>query len=74
MSDPQRTWAQVALTDRVSVQIYNPFSQGGQAYLGSMDIEIGFAGKKRNETPYDQDELASVVIRVSLPQSGAASF
>eukprot|EP00136_Aspergillus_niger_P010194 XP_003188590.1 vesicular-fusion protein sec18 [Aspergillus niger CBS 513.88] len=63
MSDPQRTWAGVAFTDTVSVQIYDPFSQGGQAYVGSTDIEVGFAGKKRVETPYDQDELASVVIK-----------
>ncbi|PLB53131.1 putative vesicular fusion ATPase [Aspergillus steynii IBT 23096] len=63
MSDPQRTWAGVAFTDSVKVQIYDPFSQGGQAYLGSTDIEVGFAGKKRVETPYDQDELASYVIK-----------
>lgn len=63
MSDPQRTWAGVAFTDAVKVQIYDPFSQGGQAYLGSVDIEVGFAGKKRVETPYDQDELGSVVVR-----------
>ncbi|XHF97830.1 transport between ER and Golgi ATPase protein [Aspergillus wentii] len=63
MSDPQRTWAGIALTDSIKVQIYDPFSQGGQAYLGSTDIEIGFAGKKRVETPYDQDELGQVVIK-----------
>ncbi|KAJ9295602.1 hypothetical protein DTO271G3_6058 [Paecilomyces variotii] len=63
MSDPQRTWAGVAFTDTVKVQLYDPFSQGGQAYLGSTDIEVGFAGKKRVETPYDQDELASAVIK-----------
>lgn len=63
MSDPQRTWAGVAFTDSVKVQIYDPFSQGGQAYLGSADIEVGFAGKKRVETPYDQDELANYVIK-----------
>lgn len=66
MSDPQRTWAGVAFTDTVKVQIYDPFSQGGQAYLGSTDIEVGFAGKKRVETPYDQDDLANVVIKVCL--------
>ena len=71
MSDPQRTWAQVALTDMVKVQIYDPFSQGGQAYLGATDIEIGFAGKKRVETPYDQDELASVVIKVRILRQGS---
>ncbi|PYH82805.1 vesicular-fusion protein sec18 [Aspergillus uvarum CBS 121591] len=63
MSDPQRTWAGIAFTDSVQVQIYDPFGQGGQAYVGSTDIEVGFAGKKRVETPYDQDELASVVIK-----------
>ncbi|TQB75205.1 transport between ER and Golgi ATPase protein [Monascus purpureus] len=63
MSDPQRTWAGVAFTDTVKVQIYDPFSQGGQAYLGSTDIEVGFAGKKRVETPYDQNDLANVVIK-----------
>lgn len=63
MSDPQRTWAGVAFTDAVKVQIYDPFSQGGQAYLGSTDIEVGFAGKKRVETPYDQDELAHAVVK-----------
>ncbi|OJJ44271.1 hypothetical protein ASPZODRAFT_135066 [Penicilliopsis zonata CBS 506.65] len=63
MSDPQRTWAMVAFTDAVKVQIYDPFSQGGQAYLGSTDIEVGFAGKKRVETPYDQDELGTAVIK-----------
>ena len=67
LSDPQRTWAGIALTDNIKVQVYDPFSQGGQAYLGSVDIEIGFAGKKRQEEPYDQDELSNVVIRVSFP-------
>ncbi|EDN09511.1 vesicle-fusing ATPase [Histoplasma mississippiense (nom. inval.)] len=63
MSDPQRTWAQVALTDMVTVRLYDIFSQGGQSYLASMDMEIGFAGKKRTEMPYDQDQLARVVTR-----------
>lgn len=64
MSDPQRTWAGVAFTDTVKVQTYEPFSQGGEAYLGSADIEVGFAGKKRVETPYDQDDLANAVTKV----------
>lgn len=65
MSDAQRTWAQVALSDVVTVRMYDPFSQGGQAYLGSMDMEIGFASKtKRPDKPYDQDELAQAVVKV----------
>ncbi|TPX19533.1 transport between ER and Golgi ATPase protein [Coccidioides immitis] len=63
MSDPQRTWAQVALTDMVEVKLYDVFSQGSQAYLASMDMEVGFAGKKRTDIPYDQDQLANVFIR-----------
>lgn len=63
MSDPQRSWAGVALIDSVKAEIYDPFSRGGQAYLGSADVEIGFAGKKRTEVPYDQDELGAAVAR-----------
>ncbi|GAB7366660.1 hypothetical protein MBLNU230_g8643t1 [Neophaeotheca triangularis] len=58
LSDPQRTWMQVALTDVVEVQQYDPFSSGPQSYLGSLDVEVGFAGKKTTDVPYDQDELA----------------
>ncbi|KAJ5481714.1 hypothetical protein N7475_000526 [Penicillium sp. IBT 31633x] len=64
MSDPQRTWANIGLRDAIKVQLYDPFSQGGQAYLGSADVEVSFAStKKRTEAPYDQDELAHAVIR-----------
>ncbi|KAJ5941122.1 ATPase AAA-type core [Penicillium verrucosum] len=64
MSDPQRTWANIGLRDAIKVQLYDPFSQGGQAYLGSADVEVSFAStKKRVEAPYDQDELAKAVIR-----------
>jgi vesicle-fusing ATPase len=66
MSDPQRTWANIGLRDMVKVQLYDPFSQGGQAYLGSADIEVSFASvKKRPQEPYDQDVLGREVIRVS---------
>lgn len=66
MSDPQRTWANIGLRDSIKVQLYDPFSQDGQAYLGFADIEVSFASvKKRVEAPYDQDDLANAVIRVS---------
>ena len=58
LSDAQRTWMQVALTDVVDVQIYDPTSQGPQNFLSNMDVEVGFAGKKSTDVPYDQDELA----------------
>lgn len=65
LSDAQRTWAQIALSDVVTAQIYDPFSLGGQAYLGSLDMEVGFASlRKRTDKPYDQDELAQYVIKV----------
>lgn len=66
LSDPQRTTAQVALTDTVNVQIYDPFAQGRNSYLGAVDVEVGFAGRNTTETPYDQDELAHLFTRVFL--------
>ncbi|KAL1311557.1 hypothetical protein AAFC00_001676 [Neodothiora populina] len=62
LSDPMRTWMQVALTDVVDAHVYDPFSQGASTYLGSMDVEVGFAGKKSTDKPYDQDELAGAFI------------
>ena len=65
-SDPQRTWAGIALTDSVKVDLYDPFSRGGQAYLGSVDVEVGFAGRKTTDAPYDQDDLAQSFVRVCI--------
>lgn len=64
LSDPQRSWAQISLTDTVLVQQYDPFQEGGHRYLGSLDVEISFAGRKTTEVPFDQDELAKHFIRV----------
>ncbi|SLM37494.1 vesicle-fusing atpase [Lasallia pustulata] len=58
LSDPQRTWASISLMDTVNVTIYNPSEADGARWLGSMDAEIGFAGRKTTEVPFDQDELA----------------
>ncbi len=65
-SDPQRTWASVSLMDTVTAQIYDPFKHGSHHYLGSMDLEVGFAGRKVTEALYDQDELANHFIRVGI--------
>lgn len=62
LSDAQRTWMQVALTDVVEAQSYDPFAQGSKSYLTSMDVEVGFAGKKSTDVPYDQDELAQAFL------------
>lgn len=64
LSDPQRTWASISLTDTVNVRLYDPFQEGGHRYLGSIDAEVGFAGRKSTEAPFDQDELASMFTKV----------
>lgn len=66
LSDFQRTWAQISLQDRVIGRIYNPFDEGGHRYLGSIDAEVSFAGRKETEVPFDQDELQQLFTRVSL--------
>lgn len=66
LSEPQRSWMGVALTDQIQAEVFDPFADGNQAYIGSADIEIGFAStRKIVDTPYDQDELAKEVTRVS---------
>lgn len=64
-AERQRMWARIAVTDSVRAQIYNPFNQERKAYLGSTDIEIGFAGKSKTEEQYDQNELGNSVREVS---------
>ncbi|OKL64293.1 Vesicular-fusion protein sec18 [Talaromyces atroroseus] len=65
LSDPQRTWIQVGMTDELVGELYNPFSQGGNAYLSRMDVEVGFASaKKFNDQTYDQDALAESMIKL----------
>ncbi|KAI4849148.1 AAA-domain-containing protein [Aureobasidium sp. EXF-8845] len=54
----------IAFTDELNVQPYDPFSQGATSYLGNLDVEVGFAGKKTVEAPYDQDELAAAFIHI----------
>ncbi|RMZ73630.1 vesicle-fusing ATPase [Pyrenophora seminiperda CCB06] len=62
LTDAQRTWAGISLGPQevVTVSQYDPFSRGGKSYLGSIDVEVGFAARKTTETPYDQDELATL--------------
>lgn len=52
------------MTETVNAELYDPFSQGGHSYLGSMDVEIGFPGKRVTETPYDQDMLADYFVKI----------
>ena len=66
LSDPQRTWMQISLQDTVHVRIYDPFYEGGDRYLGNVDLEVGFAGRKSTTEQLDQDELAKVFIQVRI--------
>lgn len=67
LTDAQRNWAGISLgpQDVVSVEPYNAFSQGGGVYLGSIEVEVGFATRKTTETPYDQDELSTQFKKVA---------
>ncbi|RSL68263.1 hypothetical protein CEP53_002627 [Fusarium sp. AF-6] len=63
LSDPQRSWAGITMRDQFTGEIYDPFGSGGKAYLGSLDLEIGFASpNKKTEVPYDEDELSKIFI------------
>lgn len=66
-SDFQRSWAQISLQDTVHARIYNPFEEGGHRYLGSVDADVGFAGRKETEAPFDQDELQQLFTKVIIP-------
>lgn len=67
LTDAQRTWMAVSLgpNDTVEVRTYEPFSDGDQGYLGGADVQIGFATKKIEEAPYDQEQLQDIFTRAS---------
>ncbi|CAH0041392.1 unnamed protein product [Clonostachys solani] len=63
LSDPQRSWAGITLRDTFTGEIYDPFSAGAKVYLGTLDLEIGFASpNKVTDAPYDEEELSDVFI------------
>ncbi|KAL9126981.1 MAG: hypothetical protein Q9217_004063 [Psora testacea] len=65
LSDIQRSWAGIALSDTLEVTLYDPFQQQGQHhFLGSLDVEVSFAGRKETEEPFDQDQLQSQFTRI----------
>ena len=64
LSDFQRSWASISLQDTVNVTLYDPFQEGGHRYLGSVDVEVSFAGRKETEAPLDQDELQQMFTKV----------
>lgn len=63
MSDPQRTWCGIGMLDEIMGEVFDPFRTGNPPYVGSMDVEIGFASpKKISDAQYDQDKLAQIFI------------
>ncbi|KAK9467691.1 P-loop containing nucleoside triphosphate hydrolase protein, partial [Lipomyces arxii] len=59
-SGVQREWAGWSLGQEIAVAPFDPFRQGGQAYLGSIDFEIGFNSRNKiSDEQYDQDKLAA---------------
>lgn len=58
-SGVQREWAAWSLGQEITIVPFDPFRSGGQVYLGSLDVEIGFNNRNKiSEQQYDQDELA----------------
>ena len=80
MSLYQREWGQWGLkyttlksrseeanfgSQEVTVAPYDPFSQGEQVYLGSMDIELSFTKPNyRTDFEFDSDDLAKFFMTV----------
>lgn len=71
MSDPQRTCSGAELFKPAHVRPFDIFSQGSQAYLAAMDLEVRIApsSRKRTDTPYDQDQLGRNFIDVRLSRT-----
>lgn len=63
LSEPQRRWARIGLQDEFTIETYDPFATREPVYLGTMDVEVGFASanKKSNEA-YDEEELGKLFI------------
>ncbi|KAH7320061.1 vesicle fusion factor [Stachybotrys elegans] len=63
LSDPQRSWCGISMRDSFTGELFDPFAAGSNAYLGSLDVEIGFASQnKKTDAPYDEDELSKQFI------------
>ncbi|KAH6684864.1 vesicular-fusion protein SEC18 [Plectosphaerella plurivora] len=47
LSDPQRSWLSISMQDQLAAEVYDPFAQGPQAYIQSIDIDIDHASAKK---------------------------
>ncbi|KAI0376410.1 AAA-domain-containing protein [Hypomontagnella monticulosa] len=60
LSDPQRTWCGISMTDTVFAERYDH-----KVPLSAMDVEVGFASQRKvTDVPYDQDQLADYFIKM----------
>ena len=51
------------MRDTFTGELFDPFSTGSKPYLGSLDVEIGFASpSKKTPEPYDEDDLAKIFL------------
>lgn len=58
----QRNWMQITPGCTSTVQEYDPFHRGGNAYLASMDIQVAFARRSSaHSNPINADELEAGV-------------
>ena len=58
--------ARSSFSQEVTVAPYDPFANGEQVYLGSLDIELSFTKPNmRTDQKFDSDELAKFFISVS---------
>ncbi|KAI4858915.1 AAA-domain-containing protein [Hypoxylon rubiginosum] len=64
LSDPQRTWCGISMTDTVVGERYDH-----KTPLTAMDVEVGFASaRKVTDVPYDQDQLADAFTKMFKDQ------
>ncbi|KAI1762740.1 AAA-domain-containing protein [Hypoxylon sp. FL1150] len=64
LSDPQRTWCGISMTDTVIGERYDH-----KTPLTAMDVEVGFASQRKvTDVPYDQDELADAFTKMFKDQ------
>lgn len=60
LSDPQRTWCGISILDNFVGEFYDPFANRDKVYLGTLDLQVGFASfSRKTDAPYDEDELAA---------------
>ena len=56
------------ISQEVTILPYDPFANGEQVYLGSLDIELSFTKPNlRTDQQFDSDELAKFFIAVGAP-------